>query len=63
LTPDQAQNLIEEVRKVAREYGAWCQVTTNEKPDLETVRIEINAKVKTMTAADVIAACSKSNKV
>ena len=53
MAPDQANKLIElieKVRNIAREYGAWCQVTTNEKPDLDSVKIEINAKVKGDTA-------------
>jgi Fe-S-cluster containining protein len=47
LKEQQAKTLIEKIRAACRECGAYCQVIMNEKPELEHVKIEVNAKVET----------------
>ena len=46
MNEQQAQALISKVRDICREYKAYCQIVLSEKPDLEHVKIEINAKVE-----------------
>lgn len=50
MNEQQAQTLILKVREVCRECGAYLQVVMNEKPELEHVKIEINAKVENVKA-------------
>ena len=46
MNEQQAQTLISKVRDICREHKAYCQIVLSEKPELEHVKIEINAKVE-----------------
>ena len=38
--PDEAWNIVNKIKAICKEEGLWIFVKTEEKPDLEMIRIE-----------------------